>query len=155
MQNIVMSMPNILRKGKPYNCKDCVNNYRALMNAATHREIRHHFLYSCSTIGMLVILTFSPPASIEWPADQGWIKANARQTGFYRVNYDKENWEAITAYLKENPGSPVRGLVQVIGCICPYTHVCPYYNNNGSFDLHVARDVGNEQFTMYGQKSNK
>ncbi len=29
----------------------------------------------------------------------GFIKANYKQNGFFRVNYDNSNWQAITQYL--------------------------------------------------------
>ena len=28
-----------------------------------------------------------------------WLKINCNQTGFYRVNYDKENWDALAKQL--------------------------------------------------------
>lgn len=32
-------------------------------------------------------------------SDKSWIKMNAGQTGFYRVNYEKENWDKLVRYL--------------------------------------------------------
>ena len=37
----------------------------------------------------------------DWPANK-WIKANVGQYGYYRVNYDRENWERLTNVLKTN-----------------------------------------------------
>ena len=31
-----------------------------------------------------------------------WIKANVGQTGFYRVNYDKKNWNRLMSQLSTN-----------------------------------------------------
>ncbi|XP_073998601.1 endoplasmic reticulum aminopeptidase 1-like isoform X3 [Rhodnius prolixus] len=31
-----------------------------------------------------------------------WLKANINQSGFYRVNYDQDNWEALISTLKRN-----------------------------------------------------
>ena len=36
---------------------------------------------------------------VEFPADLTWFKANRNGTGFYRVNYPKENWDALTKAL--------------------------------------------------------
>lgn len=35
--------------------------------------------------------------------EQKWYKLNARQTGFYRVNYDEGNWVELIKALKEDP----------------------------------------------------
>ena len=37
-----------------------------------------------------------PALEIEFPTDMNWFKANVNGTGFYRVNYPKENWDALT-----------------------------------------------------------
>ena len=39
-------------------------------------------------------------ASITLDSSQNWIKANLQQMGFYRVNYDVDNWNSLIAYLK-------------------------------------------------------
>ena len=49
--------------------------------------------------------------TINWDSSSnGFIKANVNQTGFYRVNYDIENWRKIINHLmiptKDRP--PVR-----------------------------------------------
>lgn len=31
-----------------------------------------------------------------------WFKANINGTGFYRVNYPEENWDALALALKKN-----------------------------------------------------
>ena len=31
-----------------------------------------------------------------------WFKANVNGTGFYRVNYPKENWDALTKTMMED-----------------------------------------------------
>ena len=43
-----------------------------------------------------------PPDQIkfEWAAKDGWLKMNTHQMGFYRVNYDNENWDALSAQLQ-------------------------------------------------------
>ena len=37
-----------------------------------------------------------------WPKDKGWLKANLDQIGFYRVNYDAENWKALAEQLMKD-----------------------------------------------------
>ena len=39
---------------------------------------------------------------IEFPADMTWFKANVNGTGFYRVNYPRENWDALIQKLIED-----------------------------------------------------
>ncbi|XP_001651477.2 aminopeptidase N [Aedes aegypti] len=41
-----------------------------------------------------------PEYTKELPADVDWILVNKQQTGFYRVNYDNNNWAALTEMLK-------------------------------------------------------
>jgi len=36
---------------------------------------------------------------IEFPGDMKWFKANINGTGFYRVGYPRENWEALSEAL--------------------------------------------------------
>lgn len=42
------------------------------------------------------ILNKSTTYEVEFPSDVTWIKANMNGTGFYRVNYPKENWDGLT-----------------------------------------------------------
>ena len=39
---------------------------------------------------------------IEFPADMTWFKANVNGSGFYRVNYPRENWDALIQKLIED-----------------------------------------------------
>ncbi|CAB3992820.1 glutamyl aminopeptidase-like isoform X1 [Paramuricea clavata] len=41
-------------------------------------------------------------ATFDWP-DDTWIKANHEQYGYYRVNYERDNWEKLAQVLKDNP----------------------------------------------------
>ena len=43
----------------------------------------------------MVILPNLFSALLNWPMSSGWIKANVGQIGYYRVNYEKENWRAL------------------------------------------------------------
>ena len=36
---------------------------------------------------------------VEFPADVTWFKANLNNTGFYRVNYPKHNWDGLILQL--------------------------------------------------------
>ncbi|KAG0443426.1 hypothetical protein HPB47_014938, partial [Ixodes persulcatus] len=58
---------------------------------------------------------FSKTAVVHWlstdeatftniPDDnEGWLLVNVRRVGYFRVNYDKENWKRLLAQLRENP----------------------------------------------------
>ena len=63
--------------------------------------------------------TLSPsPATLKWPAGVQWVKADVGETGFYRVNYEADNWRALTQHLMENPDSTVSGLGLVsVACV--------------------------------------
>ena len=39
-------------------------------------------------------------AIVNTPVDTRWIKANVNMTGFYRVHYDKDNWEQLSQQLR-------------------------------------------------------
>lgn len=39
---------------------------------------------------------------IDWNEQSGWMKANIDQIGFYRVNYDDENWQALSKQLEDD-----------------------------------------------------
>ncbi len=39
---------------------------------------------------------------MEFPADAKWFKANINGTGFYRVNYPEQNWDALILALKRD-----------------------------------------------------
>ncbi len=41
-------------------------------------------------------------AVINVPPDCRWIKANVNMTGFYRVHYDKNNWQALSEQLRRD-----------------------------------------------------
>ncbi|XP_064628337.1 thyrotropin-releasing hormone-degrading ectoenzyme-like isoform X2 [Lineus longissimus] len=41
------------------------------------------------------------PGAIGLPKAWKWYKANVNQSGFYRVNYPQENWNALIKQLKE------------------------------------------------------
>jgi len=43
--------------------------------------------------------TFS--VEIEWDGT-GWLKGNAGQTGFYRVNYEQQQWDQLTDQMDTN-----------------------------------------------------
>jgi aminopeptidase N len=41
--------------------------------------------------------------AIQWRSSDGFIKANINQKGFYRVNYDIDNWQKIINHLMIPP----------------------------------------------------
>ena len=40
-----------------------------------------------------------------------FLKANYKQNGFYRVNYDQSNWQAITSHLSSSSFANVINIV--------------------------------------------
>ena len=52
---------------------------------------------------------FSPfPESVSASLQPGcWVKANVNQSGFYRVNYDTDNWYLLISHLKGSLQSTV------------------------------------------------
>ena len=40
-------------------------------------------------------------ATFDWPADT-WIKANHEQYGYYRVNYERDNWGKLAQVLQDD-----------------------------------------------------
>ncbi|XP_072751782.1 aminopeptidase N-like isoform X2 [Anoplolepis gracilipes] len=47
----------------------------------------------------VMVLSSSRPAYQVSVKDNGWVIFNLRQVGYYRVNYDPENWQKIAKYL--------------------------------------------------------
>lgn len=50
----------------------------------------------------ILSLLLNSAVDIELPNDVSWFKANINGTGFYRVNYPKENWDALINALMED-----------------------------------------------------
>ena len=40
--------------------------------------------------------------SISGVSDQGWVLGNVKQMGYYRVNYDLDNWERLITQLQSD-----------------------------------------------------
>ena len=51
---------------------------------------------------IMVILPNLFSALLNWPMSSGWIKVNVGQIGYYRVNYEKENWRALCDQLNSD-----------------------------------------------------
>jgi aminopeptidase N len=49
-----------------------------------------------------LVLNKSHPLDVEFPGDAAWFKANLNGTGFYRVNYPLENWDALIEALQRD-----------------------------------------------------
>ncbi|XP_026687366.1 aminopeptidase N-like [Diaphorina citri] len=46
---------------------------------------------------------FKPSVQFSVPDNNDWLIANLKEVGFYRVNYDAQNWALIAAQLSANP----------------------------------------------------
>ena len=46
----------------------------------------------------MLLLLFFLTVQLKWDGN-GWIKGNVGQTGFYRVNYEEKNWDALAEQL--------------------------------------------------------
>ncbi|XP_026679329.1 aminopeptidase N-like [Diaphorina citri] len=46
---------------------------------------------------------FKPSVQFSIPENNDWLIANLKEVGFYRVNYDAQNWALIAAQLSANP----------------------------------------------------
>ena len=52
---------------------------------------------------------------IEFPADMRWFKANINGSGFYRVGYPRDNWDAlVNALIKDHKVFSVADRAQLI-----------------------------------------
>ena len=41
-------------------------------------------------------------AALNWASSDGWIKVNVDQIGYYRVNYETENWKSLYLQLQSD-----------------------------------------------------
>ena len=49
------------------------------------------------------------------PQNADWLVANIEQQGFFRVNYDEENWNSLIEQLKnDHTQIPVRNRAQIV-----------------------------------------
>ena len=52
--------------------------------------------HSHTLLGCLLIVV-----EIDWDGT-GWLKGNAGRTGFYRVNYEQQQWDQLTSQLEQD-----------------------------------------------------
>lgn len=71
--------------------------------------------------------------NLAWPENSGWLKVNSDEVGFYRVNYDVENWKALIKQLKED--HTVR-----IHVYSPYLSLSALLDSKGSLGLLFEQD---------------
>jgi hypothetical protein len=57
-------------------------------------------LFQTRAINVLVSILFT--VTLDVPHKVTWIKINCHQKGYYRVNYDTENWEKLIELLKND-----------------------------------------------------
>ena len=48
---------------------------------------------------MNIVVRIFFTVQLKWDGN-GWIKGNVGQTGFYRVNYEDKNWDALAEQLQ-------------------------------------------------------
>ncbi|PIK60213.1 putative glutamyl aminopeptidase [Apostichopus japonicus] len=66
-------------------------------------DVTHQNL-SPNTQSGSILVSPDEDAVFDVPSDIGWIKGNVNQSGFYRVNYNADNWKALTTVLLTEPG---------------------------------------------------
>ena len=64
---------------------------------ATNHESKRYNIWHCTHFWLSLE---SYPLKVA--STNGWIMANINATGFFMVNYDKENWKKLTAQLRED-----------------------------------------------------
>jgi len=57
-----------------------------------------HFCVFFKTDAISILFT----VSLDVPHNVTWIKINCHQKGYYRVNYNKENWDKLIELLKND-----------------------------------------------------
>ena len=63
----------------------------------------------------LEVIFYFSAIEIEFPADMRWFKANINGSGFYRVGYPRENWDAlVNALIKDHKVFSVADRAQLI-----------------------------------------
>ncbi|XP_071646515.1 aminopeptidase N-like [Temnothorax longispinosus] len=68
--------------------------------------------------------------------ENDWIIVNSRQTGYYRVNYDKDNWEKIMKYLNSEKYSNIHVLNRAQIIDDAY-----YFLLRNKLDFHFFKDL--------------
>jgi hypothetical protein len=58
------------------------------------------YCYSSFTDSLCFLFLFT--VSIETPSNVTWIKINCHQKGYYRVNYDEQDWKNLIELLKND-----------------------------------------------------
>uniref|UniRef100_A0A8C6PKC4 Aminopeptidase n=1 Tax=Nothobranchius furzeri TaxID=105023 RepID=A0A8C6PKC4_NOTFU len=78
--------------------------YPVITINTTNGEIHQkHFLYNNSAESEYVLPTFPKSTKEFISKNKDWILANVNCTGYYRVNYDPDNWQRLMTQLETNP----------------------------------------------------
>ena len=87
--------------------------YEHLLDEASSDDTLWHVPLSVSTAsaGTASVLMDTPTAELSLPLgpegdNDGWIKVNPEQTGFYRVNYSPEEWPTLRSAIKKKALPP-------------------------------------------------
>uniref|UniRef100_A0A3Q2G942 Aminopeptidase n=1 Tax=Cyprinodon variegatus TaxID=28743 RepID=A0A3Q2G942_CYPVA len=74
------------------------------INTTNGESYQKHFLYNSSAVSKYVLLADPLLVNLDFITEKGeWLLANINCTGYYRVNYNLENWKLLMGQLETEP----------------------------------------------------